>query len=315
MVESTKMFSHYRFWKTQVTFQCLQGFQSIILGTGVKLRSQNPILATTVFGGQPVEFAFGLDGTIYWPYGGIYTLEELIPGYGYLVRFSAPATLDFNVAKSSSLVFNKPASRVNYTTWNDVNYTGDVHIIGISAEAAAELLPGDVVGVFNADGQCTGMVLYNGDNKAFALAAYADDPTTIATDGMLEGETLLVKIFRDNETIDVQPAYSRSMPDYSGTYVINGLTMIDSFKAGATSIGDVTTTTFAVYPNPTTGIITIDGITSTTKVMVTNTQGQIISNISIEAAHQLDLSSQPSGLYFVKLVSDQGTKTVKLVVR
>ncbi len=281
----------------------------------VPVLSQNPILATTVFGGQPVEFAFGLDGTIYWPYGGIYTLEELIPGYGYLVRFSAPATLDFNVAKSSSLVFNKPASRVNYTTWNDVNYTGDVHIIGISAEAAAELLPGDVVGVFNADGQCTGMVLYNGDNKAFALAAYADDPTTIATDGMLEGETLLVKIFRDNETIDVQPAYSRSMPDYSGTYVINGLTMIDSFKAGATSIGDVTTTTFAVYPNPTTGIITIDGITSTTKVMVTNTQGQIISNISIEAAHQLDLSSQPSGLYFVKLVSDQGTKTVKLVVR
>lgn len=281
----------------------------------VPVLSQNPILATTVFGGQPVEFAFGLDGTIYWPYGGIYTLEELIPGYGYLVRFSAPATLDFNVAKSSSLAFNKPASRVNYTTWNDVNYTGDVHIIGVSADAASELLPGDVVGIFNADGQCTGMALYNGDNKAFALAAYADDPTTIATDGMLEGETLQVKIFRDNETIDVQPAYNRSMPDYSGTYVINGLTMISSFKAGATSIGDVTTTTFAVYPNPTTGIITIDGITSTTKVMVTNTQGQIISNISIDAAHQLDLSSQPSGLYFVKLVSDQGTKTVKLVVR
>ncbi|NCA86696.1 MAG: T9SS type A sorting domain-containing protein [Clostridia bacterium] len=281
----------------------------------IPVLSEEPILATTVFGGQPVEFAFGLDGTIYWPAGSVYTLEELVPGYGYLVRFSAPATLNFNDDKSGSIAFNKPASRVNYTTWNDVNYTGDVHIIGVSAEAAAELLPGDVVGVFGADEICVGMANYNGNNEAFALAAYADDPTTVALDGMLEGETLQVKIFRDNETIDVQPVYNQNMPEYSGSYVINGLTMIDSFKAGATSIGDENISTFAVYPNPTTGIITIDGISSTTRVMVTNTQGQIISNISIETAHQLDLSSQPSGLYFVKLVSDQGTKIVKLIVR
>lgn len=281
----------------------------------IPVLSEEPILAATVFGGQPVEFAFGLDGTIYWPAGSVYTLEELVPGYGYLVRFSAPATLNFNDDKSASIAFNKPASRVNYTTWNDVNYTGDVHIIGVSAEAAAELLPGDVVGVFGADGICVGMAIYNGNNEAFALAAYADDPTTVALDGMLEGETLQVKIFRDNETIDVQPVYNQNMPEYSGSYVINGLTMIDSFKAGSTSIGDENISTFAVYPNPTTGIITIDGISSTTRVMVTNTQGQIISNISIETAHQLDLSSQPSGLYFVKLVSDQGTKIVKLIVR
>jgi hypothetical protein len=281
----------------------------------IPVLSEDPILAATVFGGQPVEFAFGLDGTIYWPAGPIFTLEHLVPGYGYLVRFSGPATLDFNGLKSGVAVSNKPASRMNHTTWNDVNYTGDVHIIGISADAASELLPGDVVGVFGVDGQCTGMAVFNGDNKPFALAAYADDPTTNATDGMLEGETLQIKIFRDSETIDMQPVYNQSMPDHSGFYVINGLTMIDSFKAGATSIGDVTSTTFAVYPNPTTGIITIDGISSTTRVMVTNTQGQIISNISIETSHQLDLSSQPAGLYFVKLVSDQGTKTVKLIVR
>jgi hypothetical protein len=281
----------------------------------IPVLSEEPVLATTVFGGQPVEFAFGLDGTIYWPAGSIFTLEELVPGYGYLVRFSAPATLDFNVVKSGSVAFNKPASHVNYTTWNDVNYTGDVHIIGFSSEAVSELLPGDVIGVFNAEGQCTGMALYSGDNKPFALAAYADDPTTNALDGMLEGETLQVKIFRNNETIDVQPAYSKNMPDHSGYYVINGLTMIDSFKAGATSIGDGALSTFAVYPNPTTGIITIDGISSTTRVMVTNAQGQIITNISVETSHQLDLSSQPAGLYFVKLVSDQGTKSVKLIVR
>ena len=277
--------------------------------------SEEPILAETVFDGQPVEFAFGLDGTIYWPVGSIYTLELLEPGYGYLVRFSAPATLDFSGTKAGSVAFNKPASRVNYTTWNDVNYTGDVHIIGISSKAVSELLPGDVVGVFSADGQCTGMALYSGDNNAFALVAYADDPTTDALDGMLEDETLQIKIFRDNETIDAQPVYSKNMPDHSGSYVINGLTMIDSFKAGPTSIGDAETASFAVYPNPTTGIITIDGISSTTRVIVTNTQGQIISNISIETAHQLDLSAQPSGLYFVKLMSDQGTKIVKLIVR
>ncbi|MFA5477029.1 MAG: T9SS type A sorting domain-containing protein, partial [Bacteroidales bacterium] len=281
----------------------------------VPVFSEEPILAATVFEGQPVEFAFGLDGTIYWPGGDIYTLELLEPGYGYLVRFSAPATLDFSGTKAGSMAFNKPASRVNYTTWNDVNYTGDVHIIGISSKAVSELLPGDVVGVFCADGQCTGMALYSGDNNAFALTAYADDPTTDALDGMLEGETLQIKIFRDNETIDAQPVYSKNMPDHSGSYVINGLTMIDSFKAGPTSIGDAETASFAVYPNPTTGIITIDGISSTTRVMVTNTQGQIISNISIETAHQLDLSAQPSGLYFVKLMSDQGTKIVKLIVR
>jgi hypothetical protein len=281
----------------------------------IPILSDQPIEANIVFDEQPVEFAFGLDGTVYWPAGNIYTLEELIPGYGYLVRFSAAATLDFNQTKSGSVAFNKPASRENYTSWNDVNYTGDVHIIGVSAEAVSELLPGDVVGVFSADGQCAGMALYNGDTNAFVLIAYADDPTTDALDGMLEGETLQIKIFRDNETIDMQPAYSKKMPDHSGSYVINGLTMIDSFKAGPTSIGDAETSSFAVYPNPTTGIITIDGINSTTRVMVTNTQGQIISNISIETAHQLDLSAQPSGLYFVKLMSDQGTKIVKLIVR
>lgn len=74
----------------------------------------------------------------------------------------------------------------------------------------------------------------------------------------------------------------------------------------------------SIYPNPTSGIFSICGKTQSIENMeITNISGKVI----FESNHQLlnpsgiliDLSAQPSGIYFIRVISDKGTFTVKMI--
>ncbi len=280
----------------------------------IPVLSNVPVLAETIFDGQPVDFAFGLDGTIYWPAGGITTLETLYPGYGYLVRFSDDATLDFDVAlPKADPTPNTPPDFANATSWNEVYKTGDFHMVGVNAEAVSQLEAGDFVGAFNADGLCTGMTYYDGMDKTLAIPVFANDNTTPQLNGMVSGEGLNFRIYRNNEEFAAEVAYDRNMPNYDGVFVNNGLSVINSLKVGATGLIDNPVSSISVYPNPSDGLFTIDGVEMALEMMVSNAQGQLIMKQSIADSYQLDLTSQPAGLYYIRLVGEQGVKLVKVI--
>lgn len=283
----------------------------------IPVLSEFAVPTETIFGGAnlgKIEFAFGLDGSIYWPFGGVYSLEELVPGYGYLVKFNTTTTLDFNVTKGAT----NPNSIVkfeNITPWNDVNKTGDVHIVGVSGEAAGELQKGDIIGVFNLDGLCTGMAIYEGNNQPFAIAVFGNDMTNAASDGMNESEPMIIKVFSNGEVTEINPVYDVKLPNHNGMFALNGLSMIIDLKLGSTGIGNDQASALRIYPNPSNGLFTIDGINNSYKVVVMNAHGQVVYNTDKMNSKTLDLTNQPTGVYFIRLIGTNQTITNKVVIQ
>ena len=69
-----------------------------------------------------------------------------------------------------------------------------------------------------------------------------------------------------------------------------------------------------IYPNPTTGIFTIEG-KNIQSVEITNIRGQTIKQLTIHNLQfTIDLSNQAKGVYMIKIVTDKGTIVKKVVL-
>ncbi|OQX79913.1 MAG: hypothetical protein B6D64_04085 [Bacteroidetes bacterium 4484_276] len=275
-----------------------------------------------------IDFMFDLDNMlVYWPDGGIVpgvegALEYLFPGSAYLFRCSDEVTFDFapySPNKNSGVTIPPDYFRTfnNNTTWNDVLKTGDHHIVGLSQSALNSLEAGDYIGTFNSEGICTGMQLITGKEAALALPVNGDDMTTKDVDGMLDKEYLNYKVYRDGQVYEVTPIYNPNMPNYDGLFNVNGLSQVIDFKFGPLSVEEDPLSAITVYPNPSTGIfnINIQGIENTMKMEVLNSRGQLIYSTELNSSRQLDLSSQPRGVYFVRLYNASSVHLKKIVVK
>ncbi len=250
---------------------------------------------------------------IYWPLGNIFTLETLVPGLGYLVKFNSETTLNFQNAKSS-VNQNVVSIFENTTPWNDAYNTANVHLVGVSENAASALQIGDFIGVFNSEGLCTGLTKYVNKDKAFLIPVYGDDFSSEYIDGMKEGEYMTVKVFSNGKVIEVDPVYNTKLSNWDGLYVTNGLSQIADLKMSATGIDADEDVAIRIYPNPSNGIFNISGADASYQVIVTNAQGQIVYNQKL-SSDRLDLTNQPTGVYFIKLIGNNQTVTQKIVIR
>ena len=61
-----------------------------------------------------------------------------------------------------------------------------------------------------------------------------------------------------------------------------------------------------VYPNPTSGKLQLSGNPTITNVSIYNALGMLVSN-------NLDLTNQASGVYFVKITTEKGVMTRKVI--
>jgi len=237
------------------------------------------------------------------------TLKTLYPGLGYLVKFNEPTTLDFDVPPASKgVVPNSPVSFANTTTWNDVYKTSGFHMIGVTTDASKELQENDIIGVFNNDGLCTGMVNYSGNNEALAIPVFVDDITSNEIDGMVDYEPMQIRIFRDGEEITVNPTYSNTFPNHDGLFATNGYSVITSFKEGATGIVD-NSSSIRVYPNPSKGMYNIDGFDGSFQIIVTNSQGQLIlKKEHSQLKHQLHVILQQLYIHLLFQIFHQHVK-------
>ena len=69
-----------------------------------------------------------------------------------------------------------------------------------------------------------------------------------------------------------------------------------------------------LYPNPSKDVITITADTAITSVQLYDVQGRLLQvKVGNETNIQLDISAQPIGLYFVKIITENGAKVEKLV--
>lgn len=83
-----------------------------------------------------------------------------------------------------------------------------------------------------------------------------------------------------------------------------------------TSATQLTNSHYAIYPNPTTGIVTIEAKDSkVAQLSVFGIDGKLVRTGSFEGKYSLDMSAQEKGVYFIQLRSDNKVETSKLVVK
>ena len=72
----------------------------------------------------------------------------------------------------------------------------------------------------------------------------------------------------------------------------------------------------SIFPNPTTGVISIRTDVAKVEVEIYSTLGRLIvkENVS-KGLQQIDLSKQKRGLYFVKLIHNGKTEQRKLILQ
>jgi len=77
---------------------------------------------------------------------------------------------------------------------------------------------------------------------------------------------------------------------------------------------DVSENAFIVYPNPVTNVLNISSEFDGYQIDLYTLQGQLIqSSISEDRKTQVDYSFLASGLYLLKLTSDNASKTLRIV--
>lgn len=81
-----------------------------------------------------------------------------------------------------------------------------------------------------------------------------------------------------------------------------------------TSVNDTKNTNFKIYPNPTVGLIKIEGVEGA-QVLVYNMVGELVySNANAVAITTIDMSSLQAGNYMVKVINNNEVSTQKIVL-
>ncbi len=288
----------------------------------VPMLTNQSALLLDIFDNPENDILYMLDLTsnlVYWPGGDIYTLNELIPGRGYLANFLNPVTLSFpNLSKGAKSVNQvlPPAEG----PWACAR-TGNLHLISISTEAINNLEKADYLGAFDNEGNCVGYAAIGKTGENILLTVYGNDETSAEKDGLEEGELLRFRSFSraDNTETELAATFSESFASHDGLYATDGLSAISGFKASATGIVETEmANSIQVYPNPASDELNIvfDNFKSEneTQIELVNSGGSMVLKSNILQKHsKLDLGNLQPGIYVLKIIQD-GEMTYKKVV-
>ena len=290
---------------------------------------------------------------VYWPQFGINTLDEIKPGKAYFVLVDENVEVEFAVctpipvfplegegvgqrtgtpldemdgqcAGTPLLLQEKGAGdEVSQWAgtpsptgegWGEVIKTPITHTIAIPAQVLTGLENGDIIAIYNQNGLCCGAV--SCQNQNLALTVFGDDPTTPAIDGMVEGESLQFRVVNPvtGKETPIQVQFDDQMPK-GGYFTDNGISAIKSLETNGVEELVVIQLNISVYPNPSTGVFNVRSSTlSGFDWGISNVQGLIIdSGNSLSEDFTIDLTSNPKGIYYLKIYQG-GLQNVKKLV-
>ncbi len=108
------------------------------------------------------------------------------------------------------------------------------------------------------------------------------------------------------------------------TGILNGFLMVGDDSnfidtdANITTVGistEISSSNMQLYPNPNTGLFTIE-LTETSQIQITTVTGKLIYKANLDAGiRSIDLARQTKGVYFVKSISTNKQQTIKILVQ
>jgi hypothetical protein len=249
---------------------------------------------------------------VYWPKYNFNTIGNLKVGKSYFVYMTEPGSITYpdGSYKTSAI---EPVDFVNLTPWNDVVYTPASHLVAFADDATSGFENGDIIAAFTPAGLCAGMNVYSKDGAGLTLNG--DDNYSGVVDGFAANEDISYKLYRPStsETYDLQVTYDASL-DNTGKFNVNSMSAITEVKMSATGIEQHGDSHLRIYPNPTKGVFTIEGMDNNASIRIYNTFGEEIFVNTLSASGKIDLSGHSKGVYFIRIETAEGTIVEKLVI-
>lgn len=318
----------YKVKMTQMNYNCLFGApvtnKSITLDAGLHylpILSMESVSASSLFSGAPIKYAYNLyNGELYWPDGGIYTLNTLYPGISYLVYlndshefvFGDPPKTPDKLARMPYKAFENPTS-----VWESPVNTGRPHIFSVYTDALQELNPTDVIGAFTQDGKCVGMSEVKNIRENLALIVYGDDNTTEETDGLADNESIIFKILEgDQKDREVYPVFDENMMYHNGKFAENGFSGITSFKGSPTGINVDEISGLEIYPNPANDRLNVicPVQDSPTTLTIYSAHGQeVLTSTLGKTMTTFNIGGLENGIYLVKITTSDKAVVKQLI--
>jgi len=150
------------------------------------------------------------------------------------------------------------------------------------------------------------------------VAIYDDGDYAMYKDNILVGTASATPIASSTNYFVIGRAFEGKIDDirvYDRAITTAEIDSIFNLPGSCEVLGlnEPVTTSYSVYPNPTTGIVRIESgnIDGKTEVSVSDITGRtILSKYIAEPAGSVDLSSQPAGIYILKLHNGSGEKAM-----
>jgi hypothetical protein len=227
---------------------------------------------------------------------------------------NSSGSINYGATSDNTEPFKPTANPMVATPWNEVVNTPASHIVGFNLENSL-LMTGDIVGGFTPEGICAGVVQLSNPAEPFALNLNGDDASSSEKEGFLTGNPLNYKLYRPStgETFELLVTYDQTMN--TGFFEFNGISGITAVKMSVTGISDSEAGNLKIYPNPSSGHFTIEGINEIVNVRVFNAFGEEVYYQGVNLPAQINISDQPKGVYFVKIETNDCIKTEKMMIR
>lgn len=266
-----------------------------------------------------ISIVTDLIGTkVWWPDMSVFTLEFLEPGKAYKIRLTEEITLNFPECALKSQAIPAKVQNSISSPWGDIHMTPTSHNISILAKAMTEMEAGDCIGAFDQAGKLCGFVEVQNTNQNQILVLFGDDPTTESKDGFDENEPIKIRLMKkatgEESILDV--SFDFAMPNTEKVFNNNGLSAITVLTAPM-AIGETQPGLkpyISIYPNPTQGTFTIQGIDEIINLRIFNAFGEEVYFNELNLPAKVDLSAKPKGIYFVKVETDKRVFFEKLVI-
>lgn len=286
------------------------------------------------------------DGKTFIPSLGVHGIDTLRVGEAYQIKMAAARTIEFpsnvvNLAMAHGRTAAKnEAMNIGGPTWYFTN-TGSSHTVVIPANVVptvdgVPLTAGDCIGVFYDSAgvpACAGFEVWPGTGP-IALAAFGDDPTTTARDGLAAGELLGWKIWRqgDNHVFAATVTYLSSgslggIVTDSNIYNSNGISAVQTIHGSATAVpGEKLPRDFTLlqnYPNPfnpTTTIAYVLARDCHVNLTVLTTIGQVVATLKNEeqvAGYYeiiFEANGFSSGMYLYRIKAGEFVQTRRFLL-
>ena len=277
----------------------------------------------------PINYAVTIvkdnDGNIYFPQLGIDNIGLMEPTQGYWLKSTNGGYLYFteNVTDAPPLEWKERS--VEHFDLDDLN-TGNNASLIIPYDLlmnSLHLSEDDEIGVFTENGQLCGSGVFTGSNMA--LSIWGDDiQSPNAIEGMTDGEVFSLKIWEagTDEEFDLNFTLESGAP----LYFPQEIYMVETLEADVSSATvDLNRNLyFNYFPNPATGNVNFSiGLAKTTQVQLSihSVDGRYSNIISFESysagLHQFsrDFSELASGMYIIRVVSDEGIMAYRLLLQ